>query len=262
MTGMAIYLGLTMEETMKELSTSGGKTLYNERMKKLLLVEDDEKLGSMLEEYLSGHGFGATRAKTLAEAGRLASKPGWDIVVLDLMLPDGDGTDFLRQLRSSSAVPVIILTARGDEMDKIVGLEIGADDYLAKPFDPRELVARLRAVLRRSSPEERPVKGRVRFGTVEMDMDAMRVFKDGVEAQLTARQFAILRALVARAGKVISREALMEASAGMELEAFDRSVDVHISRIRAAIEEDPKKPALIKTVRGEGYIFTGLGERP
>ncbi|MDH5637810.1 MAG: response regulator transcription factor [Nitrospinota bacterium] len=231
-------------------------------MRRLLLVEDDNKLAVMLAEYLGGRDFSVSHAATLAEAERLLERQQFDIVALDLTLPDGDGVEFCRRLRVSSSIPVVMLTARGDDMDKVVGLEIGADDYLSKPFDPRELVARLRAVLRRtaSAPTTDGV-GEMRFADVVLDLDAMEAYKDGTRRDITPRQFAILQALVERPGRVLSREALMDMVKGQELEAFDRSIDVHISRIRAAIEDDPKNPALIKTVRGEGYIFTGAPKR-
>ncbi|MDH5509845.1 MAG: response regulator transcription factor [Nitrospinota bacterium] len=226
------------------------------------MVEDDKKLAAMLAEYLDGRDFAVSRAATLTEAGRLLERQDFDIVALDLTLPDGDGVEFCRRLRVSSSIPVVMLTARGDDMDKVVGLEIGADDYLAKPFDPRELVARLRAVLRRMAPT--PTTGglgEIRFADVVMDLDAMETRKAGKGRDITPRQFALLRALVERPGRVLSRDALMDMVKGQDMEAFDRSIDVHISRIRAAIEDDPKNPVLIKTVRGEGYIFTGAPGR-
>jgi DNA-binding response OmpR family regulator len=223
-------------------------------MRKVLLVEDDGRLAAMLVEYLAGRDFAVTRAGTLAAAARLLKETGFDIMILDLMLPDGDGIDFCRAVRAESNIPIVMLTARGEAADKVTGLEIGADDYLSKPFDPGELAARLRAALRRATPENRG--GAIRFADVVVNLDAMEARKNGEKADLTARQFAILRALLERAGKVVSRETLMDAAAGAELEAFDRSIDVHISRIRAALEDNPKKPTFIKTIRGEGYIFS------
>ena len=227
----------------------------------MLLVEDDLRLADMLKEYLGQRDFSVTHAMTLAAARANLLKDGADIIVLDLMLPDGDGIDFCREVRTGSQVPIVMLTARGDEMDKVVGLEIGADDYLAKPFDPRELVARLRAVMRRAGQARAGAGEKLFFGDVALDLGAMEVYRKGSKLDITSRQFAILRELALRAGKVVSRDALMEAVSAAPLEAFDRSMDVHISRIRAAIEDDPKKPSYIKTVRGEGYMFTG-GQRP
>ena len=169
------------------------------------------------------------------------------------MLPDADGLDLCRRLRASTDVPILMLTARGEPMDRVVGLEVGADDYLAKPFEPRELQARLRAILRRKGGP--PKSEMLRFGRLEIDKGARVVRVDGEERTLTSYQFALLLALAERAGRVLSRDALMDLLKGEKLEAFDRSVDVHVSRIRAAIEDDPKKPRRILTVRGAGYVF-------
>jgi DNA-binding response OmpR family regulator len=183
---------------------------------------------------------------------RLAAEP-CDALVLDLMLPDMDGLEVCRQLRAFSDVPVLMLTARGDAMDRVVGLEIGADDYLPKPFEPRELLARLRAILRRW--DRTRSSNVLRFGRLEIDRDARGVRVDGAERSLTGHQFALLVALAERAGRVLSRDTLMDLVKGEELEAFDRSIDVHVSRIRAAIEDDPKRPRRLLTVRGAGYVF-------
>jgi DNA-binding response OmpR family regulator len=169
------------------------------------------------------------------------------------MLPDLDGLEVCRQLRAFSDVPVLMLTARGDAMDRVVGLEIGADDYLPKPFEPRELLARVRAILRRS--DRTRSSNVLRFGRLEIDRDARGVRVDGAERALTGHQFALLVALAERAGRVLSRDTLMDLVKGEELEAFDRSIDVHVSRIRAAIEDDPKRPRRLLTVRGAGYVF-------
>jgi DNA-binding response OmpR family regulator len=220
---------------------------------RLLLIEDDRRLAEMLTEYLGGAGFRVSvAADGRSGLAQLAAAPH-DVLVLDLMLPDMDGLDVCRRLRGTSDIPVLMLTARGDAMDRVIGLEIGADDYLAKPFEPRELLARLRALLRR---RDRAGAARVlRFGRLDIDTDARRVLVDGVERGLTAHQFALLVALAERAGRVLSREALMDLVKGAELEAFDRSIDVHVSRIRAAIEDDPKRPRRLLTVRGAGYVF-------
>ena len=220
---------------------------------RLLIIEDDARLAGMLAEYLGEAGFRVSVAPA-GRAGleRLAREP-FDALVLDLMLPDLDGLEVCRQLRATSDIPVLVLTARGDTMDRVVGLEMGADDYLPKPFEPRELLARLRAILRRrSSGRAAPV---LRFGRLEIDRDARRVRVDGAEKPVTAYQFALLLALAERAGRVLSRDALMDLLKGEALEAFDRSIDVHVSRLRAAIEDDPRKPRRILTVRGAGYVF-------
>ena len=173
--------------------------------------------------------------------------------ILDLMLPDMDGLDVCRRIREKSQTPILMLTARGDAMDRVVGLEMGADDYLPKPFEPRELLARLRALLRRAKSERKP--DMLRFGRLEIDTDGRQVRLDGDERVITGYQFALLLALAQNAGRVLSRDALMTLLKNEPLEAFDRSIDVHISRIRAAIEDDPKKPKRVITVRGTGYVF-------
>ncbi len=219
----------------------------------ILLVEDDRRLAEMVSEYLGEAGFSVSVAGDgRTGLARLAAEP-YDALVLDLMLPDMDGLEVCRQLRAFSDVPVLMLTARGDAMDRVVGLEIGADDYLPKPFEPRELLARLRAILRRW---DRTRSANVlRFGRLEIDRDARGVRVDGAERSLTGHQFALLVALAERAGRVLSRDTLMDLVKGEELEAFDRSIDVHVSRIRAAIEDDPKRPRRLLTVRGAGYVF-------
>ena len=207
----------------------------------------------MVSDYLGGAGFRVTVAGTGRDGEALLKREAFDAVILDLMLPDADGLDLCRRLRASTDVPILMLTARGEPMDKVVGLEIGADDYLAKPFEPRELQARLRAILRRrGGPAASEV---LRFGRLEVDKGARVVRIDGEERPITSYQFALLLVLAERAGRVLSRDALMDLLKGEKLEAFDRSVDVHISRIRAAIEDDPKKPRRILTLRGAGYVF-------
>jgi DNA-binding response OmpR family regulator len=219
----------------------------------ILLVEDDRRLAEMVSEYLGEAGFSVSVAGDgRTGLARLAAEP-YDALVLDLMLPDVDGLEVCRQLRGFSDVPVLMLTARGDAMDRVVGLEIGADDYLPKPFEPRELLARLRAILRRRD-RTRPANV-LRFGRLEIDRDARGVRVDGAERSLTGHQFALLVALAERAGRVLSRDTLMDLVKGQEIEAFDRSIDVHVSRIRAAIEDDPKRPRRLLTVRGAGYVF-------
>ncbi|MBK9089481.1 MAG: response regulator transcription factor [Holophagales bacterium] len=223
---------------------------------RILMIEDDARLASMVSEDLGRNGFDVSVARMASEGlARLAREP-FDLVLLDLMLPDADGLDVCRRLRASGgAVPVIMLTAKGDPTDRVVGLELGADDYLAKPFDPRELLARIRAVLRRPSSVAGAEFRVLRFGRLEVDADARVARVDGIERPMTAHQFNLLLAMAERAGRVLSREQLMEAVKGESLEAFDRSIDVHVARIRAAIEDDPKSPRRILTVRGAGYVF-------
>jgi DNA-binding response OmpR family regulator len=220
---------------------------------RILLIEDDSRLAEMVRDYLDGAGFRATRAATGAAGLALHAREAFDAIVLDLMLPDMDGLDICRQIRARSATPILMLTARGDAMERVVGLEMGADDYLPKPFEPRELLARLKAIIRRSkAPQGSNV---LRFGRLEVDRDAREVRLDGEARPLTSHQFALLAALAEHAGRVMSRDALMDIVKAAPLEAFDRSIDVHISRIRAAIEDDPKKPRRVITVRGVGYVF-------
>ena len=205
----------------------------------------------MVSEYLGAAGYRVVIVSNGTHGlERLAREP-YDALVLDLTLPDMDGLEVCRQLRARSELPVLMLTARGEAMDRVVGLELGADDYLPKPFEPRELLARLRAILRRRSSKASVL----RFGRLEIDRDARRVQLDAQDKPLTSLQFALLVALAENAGRVLSRDALMDLVKGERLEAFDRSIDVHVSRIRAVIEDDPKKPRRIITVRGAGYVF-------
>ena len=222
-------------------------------VERILLVEDDARLADMLLEYLGQAGFGVTVAPLGATALEKLSDAQYDAVVLDLMLPDMDGLNVCRQLRAKYDTPVLMLTARGDAVDRIVGLELGADDYLPKPFEPRELVARLRAIMRRRvrGTDEKSL----RFGRLELDTAARAVRLDGKPCELTGYQFDLLVALAKNAGRVLSREVLMDLVKGEEFESFDRSIDVHISRIRSVIEDSPKKPRRIITVRAAGYVF-------
>jgi DNA-binding response OmpR family regulator len=220
---------------------------------RLLLIEDDTRLAEMVRDYLGAAGFRVDRVATGAGGLALLARDGFDAIILDLMLPDMDGLDVCRMLRTRSTVPILMLTARGDAMDRIIGLEVGADDYLPKPFEPRELLARLRALLRRSRAGNKP--DLIRFGRLEIDRGAREVRLDGELKPLTSHQFALLLALAEHAGRVMSREALMDIVKAEPLDAFDRSIDVHISRIRAAIEDEAKRPRRIVTVRGVGYVF-------
>jgi two-component system, OmpR family, phosphate regulon response regulator OmpR len=221
---------------------------------RILMIEDDERLAAMVSEYLAKSGLQVTVAPRADRGLSLLGKGGFQAVLLDVMLPDADGFDVCRRIRAGSDVPVLMLTARGDDTDRIVGLELGADDYLPKPFNPRELLARLRAILRRraAGPERRAV---LRFGRLEIDREARRVRLDGRDRPLTSHQFDLLVTLAESPGRVLSRDSLMERVRGDALEAYDRSIDVHISRIRAAIEDDVRHPRRIVTVRGAGYVF-------
>lgn len=220
---------------------------------RLLMIEDDRDLATMVAEYLGRYGFELELAHTAGEGLAQALRGSFDVILLDVMLPDGDGFDVCRHLRAESEVPVIMLTARGEPADRIVGLELGADDYLPKPFEPRELLARIKAILRRGSRGSE--RARLRYGRLEIDHDARTVTLAGEPCTLTSYQFDILWLLATHAGRVLSRDFLMDRLKGNEVEAFDRSLDVHVSRIRAAIEDDPKHPRRIVTVRGAGYVF-------
>jgi len=213
----------------------------------------------MVAEYLGEAGYRVVPAYSGSEGLAAHGRDVFDAVILDLMLPDMDGLDVCRQIRARDEIPILMLTARGDAMDRVVGLEMGADDYLPKPFEPRELLARLRSILRRRTGE-RTSSEVLRFGRLEIDTDARQVRLDGEPRVLTSYQFALLHALAQRAGRVMSRETLMDLVSHDKLEAFDRSIDVHISRIRAAIEDDPKKPRRVITVRGAGYVFAKAQE--
>jgi DNA-binding response OmpR family regulator len=222
-------------------------------MARILIIDDDPRLAELVADYLGEAGFQTRVSGSARDGMERLKRETFDALVLDLMLPDADGLDVCRRIRETSDLPLVMLTARGDAMDRVVGLEIGADDYLAKPFEPRELLARLRAVIRRRVGG--PAPNVLRFGRLEIDRAARRVSVDGNECTLTSYQFALLNALAEHAGRVMSREQLMDLMTGEAFEAFDRSVDVHVSRIRAAIEDDPKKPRRIITVRGAGYVF-------
>ena len=226
---------------------------------RVLLVEDDARLAGMVADYLGEAGIRSAIAGTGREAQRLLKRDAFDAVILDLMLPDTDGLDLCKQIRAESTIPLLMLTARGDPLDRVVGLELGADDYLPKPFEPRELLARLRAILRRS--RDTAPADVLRFGRLEIDRAARQVRIDDREKPLTGFQYTLLLALAERAGRVLSRDALVDLTRGSALEEFDRSIDVHISRIRAAIEDDPKKPRRILTVRGAGYVFAKEQDR-
>jgi two-component system phosphate regulon response regulator OmpR len=220
---------------------------------RILIIEDDPRLAEMVSDYLGEAGFQVLRAATGATGLAMHEARGVDALVLDLMLPDMDGLEVCRRIRARADTPILMLTARGDAMDRVVGLELGADDYLPKPFEPRELLARLRSILRR---RKAPTTSRIlRFGRLEVDLDAREARLDGEACALTGHQFTLLVALAERAGRVLSREALMDLMKGETPEAFDRSIDVHISRIRSVIEDDVKRPRRIITVRGAGYVF-------
>lgn len=223
---------------------------------RVLLVDDDEKLSAMLRTYLGQNGFEVDCRHDVASGLEAFRQTPPDVLILDVMLPDGDGFGICRTVRSESEVPILMLTARGEATDRIVGLELGADDYLPKPFDPRELLARLRAVLRRGPLRDgRAAEPVLCFGKLEIDPASRTVRVHDEVCPLTSYQFDVLLALARNAGRVLSRDRLMELVKGEQLEAFDRSIDVHISRIRSAIEDDPQNPRRVLTVRGAGYVL-------
>ena len=271
---------------------------------RILLIDDDKRLADMVSRYLSQAGFRLVHCLD-ARSGLARLDPAThgpdggppDLVLLDLMLPDADGLDVCRDIRRlggpAAQVPILMLTARGETTDRVVGLEVGADDYLPKPFEPRELLARVRALLRRSALRAGAAAGGVaaaafdsaaardgaaaashdvpaaavgsnllRFGRMEIDADARMVRIDGSERLLTAYQFDLLLALARNAGRVMSRERLLDLVRGEQLEAFDRSIDVHVGKIRQAIEDDPKQPRRLLTVRGSGYVLARQQDAP
>jgi DNA-binding response OmpR family regulator len=235
-------------------------TVSSEPTVRVLLVEDDARLAALTAEYLEGHGLSVARAGDGTRGLAEALRGGYDAVLLDLMLPGKDGLEVCRELRARSDVPVIVLTARGEEADRVMGLELGADDYLAKPFSPRELLARIRAVVRRARGRAGPATRPVRVGKLALDPGARRATLAGRVLPLTGHEFSLLYALAVRAGRVLGREQLIELAGGSPEEAFDRSVDVHVSRLRHKLGDDPKSPRLLKTVRGAGYVLAAEGE--
>ena len=221
-----------------------------------LLVDDDARLAELLREYLGKNDVAVTVASDGQEGLRAALSGRFDVILLDLMLPGIDGLEVCRRIRAKdSQLPILMLTARGDDVDKVVGLELGADDYLPKPFNPRELLARLRALLRRAQLPRRE-RARLQIGPLSIDLDAREVRVAGALRTLTSFEFELLSQLARAAGRVLSREQLLELLKGEEFDAFDRSIDVHISKLRAKLEDDPRSPRYIKTVRGVGYVLT------
>ena len=222
-------------------------------MIRALLIEDDRKLAALLAEFLGQNGVETVLAQDGGQALSALASQRFDILLVDLMLPGMDGLTLTRKIREHSNTPLIMVTARGDDADKIVGLELGADDYIAKPFNPRELLARVRAVLRRSEPGDQP---KFQSGGLSIDFAAREVLVDGKRQTLTAHEYELLVALARNAGRVLTRDQLLEQMKGDHADdAFDRSIDVHVSRLRQKIEPDPRHPRYVKTVRGAGYLL-------
>lgn len=227
----------------------------------ILVVDDDAGLRELLQEYLSAQGLQvATVSDGIQMDAHLAQHPV-DLLILDLMLPGEDGLSLARRLRSRSSLPIIMLSARGEDVDRIVGLEVGADDYLAKPFNPRELLARIRALLRRNEQSKPEIEENTvrRFGPFSMDMDARVLQKNDLTVQLTTGEFNLLRIFAEHPNRVLGRDSLMDMLKGYERSPFDRSIDVRVTRLRRKIEEDPNAPRYIRTVWGEGYLFSPSG---
>jgi two-component system phosphate regulon response regulator OmpR len=228
---------------------------------KILVVDDDLRLRDLLKRYLSEQGFAVETVPDAPAMDRSLARVRYDLVVLDLMLPGEDGLAICRRLRkAANDVPIIMLTAKGDDVDRIVGLEMGADDYLAKPFNPRELVARIHAVLRRRAPQETPgaptaEPKTIEFGPFALHLANRALLRDGQPIALTTGEFSLLKALALHPQQPMSRDKLMELARGRELESFDRSIDVQVSRLRKLLGEDPQQPRFIQTVWGFGYVF-------
>ncbi len=234
--------------------------------KTILVVDDDRRLQDLLRRYLTSQGFRVETAVDGAQMDRLLARRHFAALVLDLMLPGEDGLSICRRLRAGGdEIPILVLTAKGDEIDRILGLEMGADDYLPKPFNPRELVARLNAILRRARPGPAAAPeaggGEVRFGPWVLELDSRRLLRDGEPQHLTSGEFALLQVLARRPNRPLSRDTLLNLAQGREHNPFDRSVDVQISRLRKLLEEDPARPRYIQTVWGVGYVFVPDGER-
>jgi two-component system OmpR family response regulator len=226
-----------------------------------LLVEDDSRIAELTTTYLKRHGIAVTRVADGKRGLYEAVHGRFDVVLLDLMLPDKDGLEVCRELRAASSVPIIVITARGEEADRVMGLELGADDYLSKPFSARELLARIRALVRRATGRAGPATEEVHVGTLSLQPSSRRATLRGEELALTSYEFALLYTLASRAGRILSREQLIELSGGNREESFERSIDVHVSRLRHKLGDDPRRPRLLKTVRGAGYILSDEGGR-
>ena len=227
-----------------------------------LFIEDDDRLARFTTEYLEERGVSVTHVRDGEQGLALQAKQDFDVVILDIMLPGRDGFDVCRALRQRTAIPIIVVTARTEEIDRVLGLELGADDYLVKPFSARELLARVHALVRRASGNVGPRAEVLRAGPLVLHPASMRATLAGADVALTASEFQLLRAFVERSGRVLTREQLLDLVDGGSEEAFDRSIDVRISRLRQKLGDDPKRPTLIRTVRGLGYMLTANDEAP
>lgn len=222
----------------------------------LLVVDDDAELRDLIDQYLVRQGYDVICVESGVAMDAELARTEVDLIVLDLMLPGEDGLSIARRLKKAINTPIIIVSAQGEDVDRIVGLEIGADDYIAKPFNPRELLARIRAVLRRSNPQEDPSDSHVaKFGAFELDFNAHRLTKDNLTLTLTSGEFDLLSILVRNPNKVLNRDRILDLLTGAERSPFDRSIDVRVTRLRSKIEPDPSSPVYIKTIWGKGYMF-------
>ena len=223
---------------------------------KILIIDDDTKLNDLLEEYLTRFSFSVTATTGPLNGLELIKEKSFDLIILDVMMPEMDGFEVCKEIRKEYSTPIIMLTARGEVSDRIVGLELGADDYLPKPFEPRELVARIQSVMRRMTPQ---VHKEIReFGNLKIDSNKRAAFVDGNDINLTTMEFEVLMLFVINAGIVLNRDQIIEKTKGLDWDAFDRSIDVLISRLRSKLSDDPKHPKYLKTVWGAGYMFIGL----
>jgi len=229
-----------------------GKASY-----RLLIIDDDVALNKLLAEYLERFGHRLAAATTATEGIRLLRRDRPDLLILDVMLPDADGMEVCREIRRESDIPIVMLTARGDVPDRVLGLEFGADDYVPKPFEPRELVARIETLMRRS---RQPVTPRLVSGGLTLDSETRRVELAGAEVDLTSMEFELLRVLMESRGRVLTRDAVLQALRGIDADVYDRSVDMLVSRLRRKLDEDSRSPRWIKTIRGTGYQFVGGGD--
>ncbi len=225
---------------------------------KIIIIDDDEKLCELLIDYLSKYGYQVLTSPLPSEGIELIDKHKPDLIILDVMLPEMDGFEVCKKIRQDSSIPIIMLTARGEVTDKVVGLELGADDYMPKPFEPRELVARIQSVLRRSKADD--ISSVLKFGELTVNLENHEVIINGEEIELTSTEFELLTLFVKHPGKVLSRDQIMEWVSGIEWESFNRSVDVLVSRLRHKLMDDPKHPIYLKTIWGTGYLFLGKPE--
>ncbi|MFZ1574933.1 MAG: response regulator [Chromatiaceae bacterium] len=243
--------------------------MNNPNADRILVVDDDPALRDLLAEYLTVNGLTVETVCDGATMRRACVQEMPDAIVLDLMLPGEDGLSLVRELRTHSRVPILMLSARGEEIDRVVGLEVGADDYLAKPFSPRELLARLHALVRRARPAPSSADSPTTIGSAEqrqfgpfvVDLAARRLLRNGKEEHLTGAEFDLLRLLVERPNRVLSRDNLVDLLKGFDRDPFDRSIDIRVTRLRRKIEANPSAPAYIRTVRGQGYLFNPRGEQ-